>query len=115
MHEYSIVQALLRRVEDSIQTYDVSAVRRLRVRIGALSGVDGSLLRTAYELCTPGTCCAGAALDIEDVPARWRCPRCEADTPQGQRLACPSCGGRVALVEGDEIMLEKIDLEVNDV
>ena len=115
MHEYSIVQSLLGRVEESVRGYDVSAVRRLRLRIGALSGVDGALLRTAYELCTPGTFCEGAALEIEDVPARWRCPRCEQDMPQGQRLACSSCGGAVTLVEGDEIVLEKIDLEVNDV
>jgi hydrogenase nickel incorporation protein HypA/HybF len=115
MHEYSIVQALLRRVEESIRAYEVTAVRGLRLRIGALSGVDGSLLRIAYELCAPGTCCDGAALDIEDVPVCWRCPRCGQEPPAGQRLVCPGCGGPVRLAAGDEIVLEKIDLEVNDV
>jgi hydrogenase nickel incorporation protein HypA/HybF len=115
MHEYSIVQSLLGRVEQSIRAYDVAAVRALRLRIGALSGVDGNLLRTAYEMCTPGTLCEGAALEIEEVPARWQCPRCGANPSAGQRLACASCGTGLALVEGDEIVLEKIDLEVNDV
>jgi hydrogenase nickel incorporation protein HypA/HybF len=115
MHEYSVVNALLRRVEESLRAYDVNAVRRLRLRIGALSGVDASLLRTAYELCAPGTCCEGAALEIDEVPARWTCPACDRQPPAGDRLVCPVCGGAVRLVEGDEILLEKIDLEVNDV
>lgn len=115
MHEYSIVQSLLGRVDQSIRGYDVVAIRRLRVRIGALSGVDGELLRTAYELCTPGTPLERAALEIEDVPARWSCPRCGRDGAAGERLSCPVCDVALALVAGDEIVLEKIDLEVNDV
>jgi hydrogenase nickel incorporation protein HypA/HybF len=115
MHEYSIVQSLLDRVEQSIEGYDVAAVRRLRVRIGALSGVDGELLRTAYDLVTSGTLLERTALDIEEVPARWSCSRCGRDGVAGERLSCPACGVGLTLVAGDEIVLEKIDLEVNDV
>jgi hydrogenase nickel incorporation protein HypA/HybF len=115
MHEYSVVQALLGRVQQSIHGYDVVGIRRLCVRIGALSGVDGELLKSAYEFCAPGTCCEGAALEIEQVPARWQCSRCGRDGPEGQRLACASCGVPLTLVAGDEIVLEKIDVEVNDV
>lgn len=115
MHEYSIVQSLLGRVEACVREYEVSAIRRLKLRIGELSGVDAGLLRTAYDMSIPGTICEGAALEIHDVPARWRCPRCEQDAPKGQRLACATCGGVVRLVEGDEILLETIDLEVGDV
>lgn len=115
MHEYSIVQALLGRVEESVKAYDVARIRNLRIRIGALSGVDGGLLRSAYELCAPGTFCDGASLEIEEVPARWGCPTCGRDARAGERLSCASCGSPLRLVEGDEIVLEKIDLEVNDV
>jgi hydrogenase nickel incorporation protein HypA/HybF len=115
VHEYSIVQSLLNRVQDSLRGYDVRSVRRLRLRLGELSGVDAGLLRTAYDMCAPGSICDGAVLDIADVPARWRCPRCERETPAGGRLACPACGGGVRLLEGDEIVLETIDLEVEDV
>ena len=114
MHEYSIVQALLGRVEQSARAYNTTAVRRLTVRIGALSGVDSGLLRTAYELCTPGTLCAGAELVIRDVEARWQCPSCERDAAAGERLACPACGGVVRLVEGDELVLDSVELEVSE-
>ena len=115
MHEYSIVQSLLSRVQESTRAYDVSAVRALRVRIGALSGVDPELLRTAYDLCIPGTFCEGASLQIIEVPARWRCPRCGQQGSEGQALTCAACAVSLTLAEGDEIVLEKIDLEVNDV
>jgi hydrogenase nickel incorporation protein HypA/HybF len=115
VHEYSIVQALLKRVQESLDGYDVRSIRSLQVRVGELSGVDAGLLRTAYELCTPGTPCENAALRILEVPARWRCPHCERDMPVGKRLSCESCGGTVRLVEGDEIILDKIDVEVEHV
>jgi hydrogenase nickel incorporation protein HypA/HybF len=115
MHEYSIVRSLLDRVEASVRGYDVSAVRALHVTVGALSGVDAGLLRTAYELCIPGTMCAGAELDVVEVPARWRCSRCGRDRADGERLTCAACGTPMTLDAGDEIVLEKIDLEVNDV
>lgn len=115
MHEYSIVQSLLGRVRESIGAYDVVAVRGLRLRIGSLSGVDPGLLRTAYDLCIPGTFCEGARLEIEEVPVRWRCPGCGGGHTEGQPLTCASCGVPLVLVEGDEIVLEKVDLEVNDV
>jgi hydrogenase nickel incorporation protein HypA/HybF len=96
VHEYSIVQSLLNRVQDSLRGYDVRSVRRLRLRLGELSGVDAGLLRTAYDMCAPGSICDGAVLEIG-------------------RLACPACGGGVRLLEGDEIVLETIDLEVENV
>ena len=115
MHEYSIVQSLLGRVQESVRTYDVAAIRGLRVRIGSLSGVDPELLRTAYELCAPGTLCEGARLEIEEVRAQWCCPRCGEDGADGQPLTCARCGSPLSLAAGDEIVLEKVDLEVNDV
>lgn len=115
MHEYSIVQSLLTRVQESVRGYDVRSVRTVRLRIGELSGIDAGLLQTAYELCTPGTLCEGAELIIDRVCARWRCPRCDREISPGGRLACPACGGNVRLESGDEILLEKIDLEVENV
>lgn len=112
MHEYSIVQSLFGRVEESLRGHRVTAVRRLTVKIGELSGVDPGLLRTAYELCAPGTRCAGADLVVVAVPARWCCRACGQEVARGGRLACASCGGGVELAEGSEIVLDRIEAEV---
>jgi Zn finger protein HypA/HybF involved in hydrogenase expression len=50
---------------------------------------------------------------VEAVPARWHCPRCEQDLPPGAVLRCGRCGGPGRLASGDEIVLARIEMEVN--
>jgi hydrogenase nickel incorporation protein HypA/HybF len=112
MHEYSIVQALVERVGAEAQAQGASAVHRLSVRIGELSGVDPGLLATAYDTFRERTICAGARLDLQVVPARWECPECGQIIRRGEVLTCPACELPARLSEGDEIMLDRIELEV---
>jgi hydrogenase nickel incorporation protein HypA/HybF len=112
MHEYSIVQALVERVGVEAQAQGATAVHRLSVRIGELSGVDPGLLVTAYDTFRERTICAGAQLDLQVVPARWECPECRQIIRRGEVLTCPACELPARLSEGDEIMLDRIELEV---
>ncbi len=112
MHEYSIVQALLDRVESEARTRDAVKVHSVSVRVGSLSGVEVDLLRSAYELFREGTVCAGASLEVTTVEARWACPGCDSVIPVGAALRCPACGLPARLVEGGEIMLERLEMEV---
>jgi hydrogenase nickel incorporation protein HypA/HybF len=112
MHEYSLVQALLDRVEREAGARSATAVHRLCVRIGDLAGVERGLFRSAYELCRRGTICGGAELVIEPVEARWACGRCGRSLAAGEVLACPLCEAPARLVSGDEIVLERIEMEV---
>ena len=76
MHEYSIVEALIERVGAEARARHATAVHRLRVRIGELSGVEVDLLTTAYTTFRERTICERAELDVQVVPARWECPDC---------------------------------------
>ena len=111
MHEYSLVSALVRRAEAEARTRRATAVTRLRVRIGALAGVEPELLASAFTLCREGLL-KGASLQIETAAAVWACPRCDATVPAGAVLRCPGCGLPARLVSGDELMLEQIEMEV---
>ncbi len=112
MHEYSIVQALVARVEELSRQHRAQSVRRLVVRIGELSGVETALLATAYETFRERTCCEEAELAIEPVAARWVCPACGSAVPRAAVLRCPGCERPARLVEGDEIILARIEMEV---
>ncbi len=68
MHEYSIVGALIDRVNAESQARAATRVLRLSVRIGDASGVDAGLLATAYETFREGSVCADAPLEIRRVP-----------------------------------------------
>ncbi|MGZ4779159.1 MAG: hydrogenase maturation nickel metallochaperone HypA/HybF [Thermoanaerobaculia bacterium] len=111
MHEYSIIQSLVDAVEVSVKPHSAQ-VHRIDVRIGELSGVDTVLLATAYEVFREGTCCAAATMTIDRVPARWQCPKCSRDIARGAVLRCPTCHEPAQLAAGDEIILQRIELEV---
>jgi hydrogenase nickel incorporation protein HypA/HybF len=115
MHEYSLVLSLMQHIEAHATRHRAAAVRRVWVRIGELSGVEPALLRSAYELLRDRTRCAGAALDIVPVPACWACRTCGAAVPSPGPLRCVRCGGVAKLTAGDDIVLERIELEVGDV
>jgi hydrogenase nickel incorporation protein HypA/HybF len=113
MHEYSLIQSLVTRVEAETRVRQATAVHRVVVRIGELAGVDPELLETAYETFRPGTVCERAALDVRRVAASWICPRCRSEIARGEVLTCSACGSPAALAPGgDEILLETIEMEV---
>jgi hydrogenase nickel incorporation protein HypA/HybF len=113
MHEYSIISALVDRVEREAHARPGAIVRRLHVRIGELAGVEISLLRTAFETFRERTVCAAAELTIAAVPAVWRCLRCDRELPPGAVLRC--CDRPARLAGGDDIFLDRIEMEVPDV
>jgi hydrogenase nickel incorporation protein HypA/HybF len=115
VHEYSLIQSLVGRVEAEVQTHHATSVRRIKLRVGELSGVDADLLATAYDTFRAGTVCRAAELEIERVPARWACQRCGVPVRPGGPLRCPECHDAAALVEGDDIILSQVELEVPDV
>jgi len=83
MHELAVCQALLTEVERAAGQAGAAAVRRVLVRIGALSGVEPQLLARA----------CGAE---HEVPPN--------------RLLCPACGSwRTALRAGDELVLQRVE------
>jgi hydrogenase nickel incorporation protein HypA/HybF len=112
VHEWSIVRALLDGVEREARQRGASAVRRVRVRIGELSGVEIPLLEAAYQTFRERTACAQAPLEVEAVPARWECAGCRREVARGALLRCAECGGPARLAEGDEIVLQRIEMEI---
>ena len=68
-------------------------VHQIRLRIGVLSGVVPDALRFAFEALTPGTFAEGAALTIEEVPARFWCAACRREFVSVNFFSeCPDCG-----------------------
>lgn len=111
MHEYSIIQSLVDSVKVAVPAG--AAVNRIEVRIGEVSGVDWELLSTAYEVFRAGTLCERATMTIDRIPAQWECSMCGEAIARGAILRCTTCGGAAHLAAGDEIILQRIELEVS--
>ena len=111
MHEYSIIQSLVDSVAAAVGERD-GAVQRVDVAIGELAGVDCALLATAFEVFRGGTICEHATLTIDRIPARWECTRCGGAMARGGFLRCALCDAPAKLALGDEIVLQRIEMEV---
>jgi len=112
MHEYSIVQSLYDAVAAQAAARGGKAVHALRVRIGEMSGVDPGLLDTAWRTFRVRTICEDASLEVQIVAAEWQCSLCGAEVRRGGVLTCAACGAPAKLKQGDEILLDRIVMEV---
>jgi hydrogenase nickel incorporation protein HypA/HybF len=113
MHELAVCQALLTQVQRVAAEHGASAVRRVVLKVGPLSGVEPQLLRRAFDVARLGGIAAGAELSIEPAGVRVRCLECGAETDAtANRLLCAQCGTwRTHLLEGEELVLQRVELE----
>ena len=113
MHEYSLVQAVVTRVEAEARARSALSIHALSIRIGELSGVDPELFSTAYDTFRAGTLCAEVPLALARVAATWSCPRCRTPIARGAILRCPTCDVPAQLDAGsDALTLDGIEMEV---
>jgi len=112
VHEASLVQALLDRIEQEAQAHGATSVARVRVALGEASGVERELFEIAYATFRERTICAGAELEVVTVPVCWECPECGRPPAPGGILRCEDCDRPARLVAGGELILEQIELEV---
>jgi hydrogenase nickel incorporation protein HypA/HybF len=110
MHEFSIASAV---VATAVKHAGGRRVNVVSVRLGALRQVVPDALEFAFGIVARETLCEGARLAWEEVPLRVACTPC-ARTWQLERppFRCPGCGdGAVAVVSGDELEVESIEVE----
>ena len=115
MHEYSIVASLIDRVQQEADAHGGARVHRLHVKIGELSGVEVDLLKTAFETFRERTVCDGAEMKIDTVAPAWACPSCERSVARGAILRCEACDRPARMIQGDEIILQRIEMEAPNV
>lgn len=115
MHEASLVDNLLRQVDELAACHGTQQVSEVRLEIGLLSGVEPLLLRAAFDRLKAGSCAAQADLLIDDIGLKCRCSvcGCEYSTNELQFL-CPTCGSvDVTVIGGDGVLLVSATLVAN--
>ena len=109
MHELSLSSAI---VNTAVKHAAGRRVTLVSLRVGALRQVVPDTLEFYFGFVARGTICEGARLEQELVPALVRCEGCghewELDLPL---FRCARCGGGAAVVSGDELEVESIEVE----
>lgn len=112
MHELAVCQALLRQVETIVAENNAKAADHISISVGPLSGVEPSLLASAFTIAREGTVAANAKLDIESASIEVQCRQCgNSSKVQPNRLICEHCGDwQVQVTRGEELMLLRVGL-----
>lgn len=103
---------ILRIVEQEQGRHGFARVESIRLRAGALSAVEPHALHWAFKLAQPGTCAAGAGLEIEMEEATLLCRACHHKMPaKTGPSCCQQCGSSDLFLEGHS-GFEIVSLEV---
>ena len=112
MHELSICQGLMTKVEQVAVENGATSVETIFLSVGPLSGVEPLLLKRAFEIARLGTIAESAELDIHTGPIIVECSECGASSEvRLYHLVCGSCGNwRVRVTQGEELLLLSLEL-----
>ena len=112
MHEMSLMEGMLRIIEENAKTQSFGRVRNVILEIGKLAGVEVEALRFAFEAVAEGSITEGATLEIEEPQGLGWCVECETESPVETRYdPCPLCG-RVPLniTGGTQMRVKALDV-----
>ena len=112
MHEATIVEGLLRILQEQAAQHGVTSIARVNLKVGRLRAVEPRQLVSCFEMFAEETVAEGAVLAIDEVPVRARCRGCCREFEvQRYRFACPSCGGGdVEVTQGQELYIESFEV-----
>ncbi len=92
MHEFSIALSIVDIAEKEVLKHKASAVERIELEIGNLSGIEPQALDFAWEIAVNDTVLAEAAKEIHYIKGKAICRDCGKDYDlENIYDACPFC------------------------
>lgn len=113
MHEMSLALEILRIVEETALQNQAAVVKEIFVEVGTLAGVTIPALEFCLEVVKKDTAADGAAIRINQVPGKGRCPTCGSEYPMATLIEpCPVCDtSYLAMTAGDDLRVREIEVE----
>ena len=112
MHELSLCMNLIDQLTELAAQHRATAVARIELQVGTLSGVEPLLLEDAFPIASTGSIAEKAVLAIEIIAPQIRCRRCHLEAQaEPNRLVCTSCGSLdTELLCGQDLILSRVEL-----
>ena len=108
MHELAITEGLVDAVTERLPGQRVT---RVRLEIGALSGVVADSVLFCFDLVTDGTDLEGATLEIAQCPAVCSCRVCGSEfEPDGPIAICPCGSAEVTVLAGQDLKITSVQV-----
>ena len=105
MHEMAICESIRQILEEQAASEGFARATRVKLAIGALSGVEIAALRFGFDVAMRGSVAQDALLEIEEVPGSAWCMPCATTISVAARYdPCPHCGSYQLQVTGGQDM-----------
>jgi len=108
MHELSIAQEIILAVEQEALKRHLTTVAEIKLKIGALAGVDPESLNFGFEASTLGTPLEKTKLNIEWINVKGKCRTCGRSISIDDLIfLCPNCDSAdIEILQGEELDIE---------
>jgi hydrogenase nickel incorporation protein HypA/HybF len=113
VHELSLMEDMLRIIEESVDSQTIGHVRIVLLEVGKLAGVEVEALRFAFDAVAQGSILEGAILEIEEPQGMGWCGECEQESPVETRYdPCPICTGiPLKITGGAQMRVKSLEVE----
>ena len=115
VHELSIMSNILDIVLKHAEQNRAKKVRKVSLRIGALSDIIPEWAQSYFDMLSKDTIAENAELDIEKVPAVIECRSCMETfemKPGEWKFSCAKCeSADIQIVSGREFTVWSIEVE----
>ncbi|MEK6730617.1 MAG: hydrogenase maturation nickel metallochaperone HypA [Pseudomonadota bacterium] len=111
MHELSIIQDILKTIEQTAIKNDLKKINKATLEIGQMRQCIPEFLQFAFETLTKDTIASGAQLIIREIPVKALCLQCKKEFQViDDSYGCPHCDSiELDILSGKEIVLSSID------
>jgi len=113
MHEISMAKSIIEIAEAKAREANSRCIQAIKIRLGESARITRDAFEFAFEIARRKTLAENATLEIEMVPMVVRCVMCGpvTDPVRDVCLICPQCGLPLAVVSGEELQVEFIEVE----
>ena len=113
MHELAIAESIIKTVLDEAERQKLGHIRRISVRVGALTDIVPDALQFGFEAASTDTELQETELEINTVPVAGKCRNCGRDFEVEEHIfVCPGCESfDIETTRGDELDIEYIEVD----
>lgn len=116
MHELGIMTGVVESVTQAAQANGAQKVLTVSLSVGRMTEAIEDALHFAFEALTDrDPLYEGVKLEITMVEPKSRCVECGHEYAHDRfHVSCPECGGFGELIEGKELRIDSIEVDLPD-